>query len=79
MEPVGYPSEKIGSPVNVGKSATAAADDGMAVDQPAVAMVSTSTVPPPRPAVQAASASKAAAEKVGPIFPIEGLNPYHNK
>lgn len=78
MEPVGYPPDKIGNPVNVGKSATAAADDSMAVDKPAVATVSTSAAPPPRPAAPAASASKSA-EKVGPIFPIEGLNPYHNK
>jgi hypothetical protein len=78
MEPVSYPSEKIGNPVNVGKSATAAADDSMAVDKPTTATVSTAAAPPSRPAVPAASASKVA-EKVGPIFPIEGLNPYHNK
>jgi replication factor A1 len=78
MEPVGYPPEKIGTPAKVGKPATAAADDSMAVDKPAISVAPTSTAPPPRPAPPSASASKVA-DKVGPIFPIEGLNPYHNK
>lgn len=81
MEPVGYPAEKIGNPANVGKP-PGSADNGMAVDTPPAAAPTanpaTSAPPPPRPAAPAASASKTA-EKVGPIFPIEGLNPYHNK
>jgi len=78
MEPVGYPIEKIGNPVNVARPA---AEDNMAVDKPAAADLSNNISTSTSPAYHAAPSVSAAkpAEKVGPIFPIEGLNPYHNK
>ncbi|KAG8827827.1 Replication factor A protein 1 [Serendipita sp. 399] len=83
-----YPEEKIGEPANVGKAPTAG--DPMAVDKPistasasnAGTSASTSSRPapapvPPRPA--APNKMPGALERAAPVFPIEGLNPYHNK
>jgi hypothetical protein len=66
-----YPAEKIGNPVNVGKAAPA--DDAMALDKPPAGSTSAPSHAAPRP--PAAVPKEMAAH----LFPIEGLNPYHNK
>lgn len=65
--------DRIGNPVKAPAPSTA--DDTMAVDSASRATTSSSTVvsshPTPTPTTKA--------ETVAHVFPIEGLNPYHNK
>jgi hypothetical protein len=75
LEPLDYPAEKVGNPVNVGK--VAAADDAMAVDKPPAASTSAPIAAPRPPAPAPAPAARN--EMAAHLFPIEGLNPYHNK
>jgi hypothetical protein len=75
LEPLDYPAEKIGNPVNVGK--VASADDAMAVDKPLAASNSAPSNAPSRP--PAPAPTPVTREMAAHLFPIEGLNPYHNK
>ncbi|KAG9056580.1 Replication factor A protein 1 [Serendipita sp. 407] len=83
MEPIDHPANKIGDPVNAGKAASA--------EEPMSGPAASSSRPPPSstshpvassaPSRPAAPANKVpgAMERAAPVFPIEGLNPYHNK
>jgi hypothetical protein len=77
LESLSYPDDKIGNPTNASKSSSGPQAEPMAVDKPPVASSSYNPPPaaPPRSTTNVATSN----EKVGPIFPIEGLNPYHNK
>lgn len=79
MEAISYPEEKIGTPVNPGKATAPGNSDSMAVDKSSNApSTSSSDLVPSKPA-PAPAASRGPSGNNAPIFPIEGLNPYHNK